>query len=520
MSGIIGAHLSWKGTLATAEYTVYRGKRRRRWPYFIGAALVVLAALIAWQVLAVPRVSAVAPGHDAFVRQDTFVVTLDVKGLEKLKDVRVTLDGRDVTDGSSRAGNQLSFTANQLSDGEHLVRFSAASANLLRREVGEEWRFTVDTVVPDLEFEPSLRKGFINSAPPAFKGSTEPQAVVTVTSGALKASAVAGDDGSYVVAVPLPDGPSTANVAVADRAGNTTSKVVDVFVDAVPPTLVVTQLPETLAEGRIRVAIRAADQLGTPSLNVLLDGKEQRVNKNGAKRILKAQDLAQGEHILVVTATDKGGNVVRDKQTFIVDSTERFGSEAMWPGARGKDVKQLQKHLADAGLYSGARTGIYDGKTVAAVKKYQAKYGFTVDGRLEGDTLMALGGQVVVDLGDLHLYLYRGDKLYRSYRIAVGQPAYPTPTGSFVVVNKQVDPTWIPPDSDWARGAEPIPPGPDNPLGTRWIGLSYPGVGIHGTPDDASIGSYASHGCIRMHIPDVEDLYERVVVGMPVLIRP
>ena len=81
------------------------------------------------------------------------------------------------------------------------------------------------------------------------------------------------------------------------------------------------------------------------------------------------------------------------------------------------------------------------------------------------------------------------------------------------------DPTWIPPDSPWAKGLEPIPAGPGNPLGTRWIGTSAPGVGIHGTPSDWSIGTHASHGCIRMHIWQVEQLYEYVKVGMPVIIH-
>ncbi len=170
--------------------------------------------------------------------------------------------------------------------------------------------------------------------------------------------------------------------------------------------------------------------------------------------------------------------------------------------------------------FEGTRSGRYDDRTEAAVKDYQGRYGFTVDGRVDGDTLTALGSQIVVDLGDRQLYLYRGDKVFKSYGIAVGQPAYPTPTGSCVIVNKQVDPTWIPPDSDWAKDAKPIPPGPNNPLGTRWIGTSFSGIGIHGTPDGWSIGTYASHGCIRMHIPDVEDLYTHVVVGMPVLIQP
>jgi len=82
----------------------------------------------------------------------------------------------------------------------------------------------------------------------------------------------------------------------------------------------------------------------------------------------------------------------------------------------------------------------------------------------------------------------------------------------------QLNPWWRPPDSPWAKGLSPIPPGPGNPLGTRWMGLSVPGVGIHGTPDDSSIGYSASHGCIRMHIPDAEWVFQHVKLGTPVVI--
>jgi lipoprotein-anchoring transpeptidase ErfK/SrfK len=210
---------------------------------------------------------------------------------------------------------------------------------------------------------------------------------------------------------------------------------------------------------------------------------------------------------------------VTSKQKFIVDSTERLGSATLWPGARGKDVRQLQRKLANAGVYEGKKTAVYDSATEKAVRRLQAKYGLEVDGIVGGNVLNALSGQIVVDLGDLHLYLYRDGKLVKSYPVAAGQPAYPTPTGSYVVTSMQMNPTWLPPNSDWAKDAKPIPPGVDNPLGTRWIGTSAPGVGIHGTPDDSSVGSYASHGCIRMHISDVEDLYAKVVIGMPVIIR-
>lgn len=505
--------------MVEAEHTIYGQGSRRRWLYFAGAAICVLAALAAWQIMGMPRVSAVTPGPDAFVNDPSPAIVLNVKRLEKLRDVRMTFDGSDVTHVATRSGDKLTFIASGLADGDHRVTFSAASRNLLRRDVRADWRFTVDTNAPTLELDSSVDQGRVNSSPATFSGSTEPHATVTVTGGVVKASAVSGADGKFAVTAQLPDGPSTVAIGIVDRASNSTAETLDVYVDAVPPVLTVTPLPETVHSAKIEMHIEASDQLGFPKVTVVLDGEERRAKKQASGMVFKASSLAQGRHMVAVCVSDKGGNVVADWQTFVVDSTERFGSEAMWWGALGKDVRALQKRLANAGVFSGTHNGVYDSRTEAAVRSYQNKHGLTADGRVDGVTLTALGGRIIIDLGDLHLYLYRGDKLYKSYGIAVGQATYPTPTGSFVIVNKQVDPTWVPPDSDWAKGAKPIPPGPNNPLGTRWIGTSYPGVGIHGTPDDASIGTYASHGCIRMHIPDVEDLYPRVVIGMPVIIR-
>jgi lipoprotein-anchoring transpeptidase ErfK/SrfK len=127
---------------------------------------------------------------------------------------------------------------------------------------------------------------------------------------------------------------------------------------------------------------------------------------------------------------------------------------------------------------------------------------------------------VVIRRGSHRLYFYKGAhmRFRASFGVAVGQPIYPTPIGKFTIVTKQRNPWWYPPDTAWAAGASPIPPGPGNPLGTRWMGLSASGVGIHGTPDAASIGYSASHGCIRMRIPDAEWLFERVEVGSTVFI--
>jgi lipoprotein-anchoring transpeptidase ErfK/SrfK len=133
-------------------------------------------------------------------------------------------------------------------------------------------------------------------------------------------------------------------------------------------------------------------------------------------------------------------------------------------------------------------------------------------------TRKAFGPVVVIRRESKALYLYDGSRLVRTFGVATGQWQYPTPLGLFSVVDKQLHPWWRPPDSDWAKGLEPIPPGPGNPLGTRWMGLSSPGVGIHGTPDAASIGYSASHGCIRMRIPDAEWLFGHVTWGTPVYI--
>jgi len=133
-----------------------------------------------------------------------------------------------------------------------------------------------------------------------------------------------------------------------------------------------------------------------------------------------------------------------------------------------------------------------------------------------------VGPAVVIRRGSRRLTLFRGSKpgkmhAVASFPVAVGQPAYPTPLGSFSIRTMTRNPWWYPPDRPWAEGADPIPPGPGNPLGTRWMGLGG-GVGIHGTYNSGSVGTAASHGCIRMHISSSEWLFERVRIGTPVFI--
>ncbi|MHB1018300.1 MAG: L,D-transpeptidase family protein [Coriobacteriia bacterium] len=130
-----------------------------------------------------------------------------------------------------------------------------------------------------------------------------------------------------------------------------------------------------------------------------------------------------------------------------------------------------------------------------------------------------LGPAILVDISERKLYLYAGGEVSKTYGVAVGTPSHPTPRGEFEITLKRYRPTWSNPGSAWAADMpQTIGPGPSNPLGTRALNINSPGIRIHGTSADYSIGTAASHGCMRMHRWDIEDLYERVEVGTPVFI--
>jgi hypothetical protein len=133
-----------------------------------------------------------------------------------------------------------------------------------------------------------------------------------------------------------------------------------------------------------------------------------------------------------------------------------------------------------------------------------------------------LGHTIVVDLSELELTLYEGLRRVKSYPVAAGSAQYPTPTGEWTVWDKRENPVWINPAPDGWGASMPdmIPGGPSNPLGTRALYLDAPGIRIHGTSASYSIGSYASHGCVRMLMADVEELYDIVPIGTTAHIVP
>jgi lipoprotein-anchoring transpeptidase ErfK/SrfK len=126
---------------------------------------------------------------------------------------------------------------------------------------------------------------------------------------------------------------------------------------------------------------------------------------------------------------------------------------------------------------------------------------------------------LTLDRATFTLRLWKHLKLAKSYTVAVGQEGLETPAGLYHIQEKQVNPSWHVPNSAWAGelAGQVIPPGPEDPIKARWMGI-FEGAGIHGTEEVESLGSAASHGCVRMSIPDVIELYPQVEVGTPIYI--
>jgi lipoprotein-anchoring transpeptidase ErfK/SrfK len=180
------------------------------------------------------------------------------------------------------------------------------------------------------------------------------------------------------------------------------------------------------------------------------------------------------------------------------------------PSKAGLAVKQpqLAHEIANALLRLDGSTSAIDVPTHAVAPRWWTS-------ALE----RRYGTYILVSRETYTLRLYKRLRLAKTYRIAVGRAGLETPAGEYTIDDKQVNPSWHVPLSSWAGdlAGRVIPPGPDDPIKARWMGF-YNGAGIHGTDETYSIGSAASHGCIRMLIPDVEQLYDLVPLHTPIYV--
>lgn len=419
----------------------------------------------------------------------------------------------------------------QMSEGQHILQLhlGGISPEHATREL------IVDSTAPKLRVKTPAKDVALPVESMAWTGFSEPGSKLQLfVGGDEKTSTTCNGNGRYTMNSDLAPGWNDYQVVSVDAAGNKSSRQGKVFSDRESPRLSFERLDpdgnSTPLRGKdcpkdsFKVRLLAQDDAGIKALRYQLDGDKWqtlafKANGTGAQVAFPLRGLAEGTRRLKLEAVDRAGRKHLEEAEFLVDSSEKLGDKAVTLGARGEDIQQLQKRLVDAGaLPKEAMTGFFDQQTEMAVRQFQESEDLPVTGRVGQMTLAALGPRILVNLDRFELVLDRpGEKLVR-FPIACGQPEWPTPTGKFQVYEKVENPAWIPPDSPWAKEAKTIPPGPDNPLGTRWIGLSWGGIGIHGTNAAWTIGSASSHGCIRMHLSDIETLYEMVPTGAQVTI--
>lgn len=329
-------------------------------------------------------------------------------------------------------------------------------------------------------------------------------------------------DGGLSLAVPLQPGWNHLLVTAVDAAGNQTQSRHSVFRDAESPEVVWDTTPDQVFNKKqARVELVIKDDGKIQGVSGQVDGSQPvawHAKENG-RWVGVTPDLYEGYHTVQVKAVDQVGNVVNAQRQVVIDSSEALGDAVLGLGARGEDAKLLNDRLVEAGyLPKGTVAGTFTKDTERALKELQKKEGYKITGRAEGQTLAALGPRIYINLSNFSLVLDRPGKKERRWMVASGSYDHPTPTGKFVIWEKVYNPPWLPPKSPWAKDAKPVPPGPDNPLGSRWMGFDWGGVGIHGTNAPWTVGSAASHGCLRMVTSQVEELYDLVEVGTPVTV--
>jgi peptidoglycan hydrolase-like protein with peptidoglycan-binding domain len=487
-----------------------------------GAALLaVLAGIALWTYAQRPLLHG-APQQ--WYRTSAPQVLLPIEHAGNLSGVRARLDGADVARQVRTTPKGIELELESVADGTHTVRIQGHPSRVFGDSVDETFTIRVDTRRPELA---------LNRVPPGWRpvteitGRVEPGSTLALSYEGRRV-VVHPSSGAFVLDPHLPDGRTTVRLIASDRAGNRSVITRTMAVDSTPPRIHIDRVPGVL--GTAHPTLRGSlDDASPVTVQAKLDGVSVALRGPDGKALLgegavkgrfslPLQRLAQGVHRLSITVIDAAGNTATaEAGPFTVDSTERLrSSTVLGVGARGADVVQLERRLKAFGTYRGPFTRFFNARTAAAVRSFQSAHKLPVTGIATPEVLQLSAERIVVHLNRFRVELIRDGKRVFSAPIAIGQSAYPTPTGHYEIIVKIKNPTWVPPNSPWAAGLEPIPPGASNPLGTRWIGTSAPNIGFHATPLDYSVGHAASHGCMRMHRPDVERLYDLIRVGTPV----
>ncbi len=491
---------------------------RARWWISLGTGLVVAAAgggYAAYAYSTRTTFGTVGPTPGSLVADAAPAISLatDAKALRNL---RVEVDGRDVTGRVTVLDGRIALDGLDLPDGDHSVSISAMSGGLFGETLRTTWSFSNDTAAPDLAVLTPTKRW---TASPLVTGRSEPGVTVRVAWEGGEATQVVPADGLFRITAGVQPGLQPLEIAAIDAAGNTTGATRPIRFDDIAPVLAPPTWPKTIKDTDSPLLVAVASDNLRLRVAATLNGQSVKPTMTATGFTIETHTLAQGRHAVAVVASDRAGNRTTFTHSFVIDSTEKLTSNlTLMPGARGKDVLSLTRRLRLEGAWKRKKLSIrYDNRVAAAVRRFQKSAGLPQDGITRPALLKATQSKLVVEQSKFRVRAYEDGKLIAEFPVAVGTAQYPTPVGTFVITEKLKNPTWIPPNSPWAKGLEPIPPGAGNPLGTRWIGTSAPAIGLHGTPSAWSIGTRASHGCVRMHIKDVEKLFELVEVGQPIV---
>lgn len=480
--------------------------------YVIGlvAAALLVMTLLAGSVIGLREVS---PAPGSVVSQSSPKIEVGYYGLAT--GAQVLIDRRTIPlEGRPSRGKMVAIPGN-LADGRHTVAVEINT--FLGRRAGRLWEFEVDGRPPVLEIEFPKDGDVTSEKNLVVRGTSDPNAQVHAGS----QSVTANSEGRFDLTLELSSGANQVVLTSADGAGNQIERRLEIFLDDVAPEVKVQGPTGRVKKDPPVLVATVRDDQQLEQVRVSVDKKPAQVlepDKEG-KITLTLEGLPEGERSVEVRAVDRAGNATDKNWKFILDSTEKFGDKVTTVGAEGKDVKILKRRLAALGyLDSTAVNTKFDEQTQLALIECQKAHQLHPDGVVGPNVVAVLGPKVFVNLKKFELALEEPGGPVIRYGIAHGLPKHETPTGSFYISEKIADPTWIPPDSAWAKEAEVTPPGAENPLGTRWLGLNTGLLGIHGTPYSWSIGTQASHGCIRLRTKEVEKLYEQVGVGTEVTI--
>ena len=481
----------------------------------------MFVAVVGWQVLAVPRVSAVTPGPDSYVKNPSPTVVLDVKGLPKLRPSRVTFDGDDVTAEATRDGDNLTFTTG-----------ASPTARTPSRSAPQ---------APTCSVTRSARTGASPSTPASPRSSSPARPTRAASTPRRRRSAAPPSRYSTVTVVGGASRPAARPTRRQVRGQRQPARralgrhhhhrrqggqrdhqaaarvrrrqAADAQDDAAR------QDRQTL---RPQDPHQGPDQLGEPKLKLVLDGESATLTGPPSRAVFTVKNLAQGKHIMVITAATRAAtsSPTSRRSSSTAPSTSAAPACGRAPAARtSRSCREARSTPAST---HGPKTGVYDADTEVAVKKFQAKYG------LDGRRPRRRHGAQRPQRPDRRRHRRPAPLPLPRRQARQELPGRHRPAGlphaHRHLLHRQHDegPHLAAAQLRLGQGrASPSRRAPRTRSAPAGWAPARPGVGIHGVPpsEDGSIGTYASHGCIRMHNWDAVDLFDRVVIGMPVIIR-